>query len=410
MLTSQDMNRRRFLATAGVLAALRAETAWSLQATPPQQPRGGSGPHWRPSLDLLRTLPRLLELASVPGLALATVDEGRIFTRGFGRASLDPRRSVSDTTVFEAASLGKPVFAYAVLRLVEAGALELDRPLYEYLATPKADTARMRRVTTRHVLSQTTGLPNWRRQPGPLDPVSEPGAQYTYSGEGVFYLQRVVETITGRPIARLMREEVFDPFGMTDSSYVWRTSFDSRMAVGYDEQGGRVEIYAAMGRRAALIAQDWGTPLEEWRYAEAARAVTLINPAWPVLPIYMVPNAASSLLTTARDYVKFLARLVARPPSPGLDLAESTRAAMATPQVRINSELAWGLGWGIQQDQYGETLWHWGSNNSFRNFVVADPANYRAVVVLTNSENGPPVYQRVISSLTGHDHPAFLRA
>jgi CubicO group peptidase (beta-lactamase class C family) len=242
----------------------------------------------------------------------------------------------------------------------------------------------MRRVTTRHVLSQTTGLPNWRREPGPLQPASEPGAEYTYSGEGVFYLQRVVETITGRPIPRLMREAVFDPLGMSDSSYVWRTDFDSRMAVGYNEQGGRVEVYAAMGRRAELIAREWGTPLDEWRYAEAARAVTLINPAWPILPLYMVPNAASSLLTTVRDYAKFLAH--------------------------INSALAWGLGWGIQQDEYGETLWHWGSNNSFRNFVVADPANGRAVVVLTNSENGPPVYQRVISSLTGHDHPAFLRA
>jgi hypothetical protein len=125
-----------------------------------------------------------------------------------------------------------------------------------------------------------------------------------------------------------------------------------------------------------------GKPLEEWRYADAARTVTLINPAWPVAPLYMVPNVAASLLTTVRDYARFLARLVARPPAPGLDLAESTRATMATPQIRINR----------------------------RNFVVADPANGRAVVVVTNSENGPPVYERVIASLIGRDHPALLRA
>ena len=69
---------------------------------------------------------------------------------------------------------------------------------------------------------------------------------------------------------------------------------------------------------------------------------------------------------------------------------------MTTPQVRINSALAWGLGWGIQEDEYGRTLWHWGANNGFRNFVVADPANDRAIVVLTNSGNGPRVYERVI--------------
>jgi CubicO group peptidase (beta-lactamase class C family) len=403
------MNRRLFVSASagGILAALRTGTAWPLQAS---LPHPAIGRHWRPTLDLLRGLPRLLELASVPGLALATVDEGRVFTRGFGRASLDPRRSVSDTTLFEAASLGKPLFAYAVLRLVDAGTLALDRPLYEYLPSPEADNPRMRRVTVRHVLSQTTGLPNWRREPGPLEPAAEPGAAYAYSGEGVFYLQRVVEAVTGRPIARLMREEIFDPLDMSDSSYVWRTGFDRRMAVGYDEHGGRVEVYAAMGRRAELIAREWGKPLEEWLYADAARTVTLINSAWPVIPLYMVPNVAASLLTTVRDYARFLARLVARPPAPGLDLAQSTRAAMATPQIRINSALGWGLGWGVQEDEYGETLWHWGSNNSFRNFVVADPANGRAVVVLTNSENGPPVYERVISSLTGHDHPAFLRA
>ena len=62
--------------------------------------------------------------------------------------------------MFEAASLGKPLFAYAVLRLVDAGRFDLDRPLYDYPPVPEADTPRMRRVTARHVLSHTSGLPN----------------------------------------------------------------------------------------------------------------------------------------------------------------------------------------------------------------------------------------------------------
>jgi hypothetical protein len=70
--------------------------------------------------------------------------------------------------------------------------------------------------------------------------------------------------------------------------------------------------------------------------------------------------------------------------------------------------LFWGLGWGIQRDEHGEVLWHWGANNSFRNFVIADVPNRRAVVVFTNSENGPRLYERVIVAVTGHDHPAFL--
>jgi len=167
-------------------------------------------------------------------------------------------------------------------------------------------------------------------------------------------------------------------------------------------------VYAVIGSLAADLARKWGKPLEEWRYDDTARAVALINPKWPLLPLYMVPNVAASLLTTARDYARFLAHLVAHPLPDAVPLIPATREAMMTPQIRINSALAWGLGWGIQQDEYGTTLWQWGANNGFRNFVVADPANGRAVVVLTNSVNGPRVYERVIAAVTGHDHPAFL--
>jgi len=164
---------------------------------------------------------------------------------------------------------------------------------------------------------------------------------------------------------------------------------------------------AAIGRRTQVIAQEWGKPLVEWRYEDAARAVQLVNPQWPVLPLYMVPNAAASLLTTVSDYAKFLTQIVA-PPAKGISLSPTTRAAMTKPQIRLNSALQWGLGWGIQRDEHGEVLWHWGANNSFRNFVIADPSNGRAIVVFTNSENGPRIYERVIVAVTGHDHPAFL--
>jgi CubicO group peptidase (beta-lactamase class C family) len=399
------LSRRHFLIGGAGLAvtAARTGTLWPAQSLP-----APSGPPWQPTPTLLRNLPRLLELASVPGLAMAVVDEGRVVTRGFGEAIEETRQSVSDRTEFEAASLGKPVFAYAVLRLVDARVLDLDRPLFEYLPTPEANNPRMKQVTARHVLSHTTGLPNWRQQAGPLEPSSEPGKLFTYSGEGFFYLQRVVEAVTRKPFARVMREQVLDPLGMKDTSYVWLPEFEGRMAAGYDGQEKRLDVQAAIGRRTQQIAEQWGIPLNDWRYEEAARAVPLINPAWPPIPLYMVPNAATSLLTTISDYAKFLSRLVARPGSPGLGLRPAGRLAMMTPQIRLNSALWWGLGWGIQRDEHGDVLWHWGANNSFRNFVIADPPNHRAVVVFTNSENGPRIYERVIVAVTGHDHPAFL--
>jgi CubicO group peptidase (beta-lactamase class C family) len=262
----------------------------------------------------------------------------------------------------------------------------------------------MKRVTARQVLSHTSGLSNWRRQPSPLEPASEPGKEFRYSGEAYFYLQRVVEALSGKSFERLMREQVLDPLDMKQSGYVWRPDFEERMAAGYDGHESRVDVQAAIGRRTLVIARDWGKPLIDWRYEDSARAVQLVNPQWPVLPLYMVPNAAASLLTTVGDYAKFLTHLVAQ----GVGLSDATRTLMLTPQVRLNSALSWGLGWGIQQDEHGQLLWHWGANNSFRNFVIADPLNGRAIVVFTNSENGPRVYERVIAAVTGHDHPAFL--
>jgi CubicO group peptidase (beta-lactamase class C family) len=399
-----SLNRRHFmLGSAGaVLGAAQSRLAWPAQAS------AVVTPNWQPNAELLRQLPRLLELASVPGLALAVLDGGRLWRRGFGEAVESPARPVSEETVFEAASLGKPIFAYAVLRLSDAGVIDLDRPLYDYLPDPDANTPRMKRVTARHVLSHTTGLPNWRQQPGPLNPATDPGKQFSYSGEGFFYLQRVVESLSGVPFPRLMREQALDPLEMQRSSFVWLPEFESRMAAGYDGRENRLDVQAAIGRRTLAIAGEWGKPLSEWRYEDSARAVPLVNPQWPMLPLYMVPNAAASLLTTVGDYAKFLAGVVASPSASGLDLKEATRRAMATPQVRLNSALQWGLGWGIQRDEYGEVLWHWGANNSFRNFVIADPAHGRAIVVFTNSENGPRIYERVIVAVTGHDHAAFL--
>src|SRR5215203_987041 len=398
------LTRRNFLvgSTGAVLATARVGAAWPAQAA-----FSRTSPNWQPNADLLRNLPRLLELASVPGLAMAVIEGKRVWRRGFGKAIEEPAQSVSEETVFEAASLGKPVFAYAVLRLVDAGVLDLDHPLYEYLPTPDANNPRMKRVTARHVLSHTTGLPNWRQQPSPLEPSEDPGKKFSYSGEGYFYLQRVVEALTNKPFPRFMREQVFDPLDMKQSSYVWLPGFDERMAAGYDGQEKRLDVQAAIGRRTQAVADDWRKPLVEWRYEDSARAVQLVNPQWPVLPLYMVPNAAASLLTTVSDYAKFLTQIVSSS-NTAINLSPGTRKEMLKPQVRLNSALHWGLGWGIQRDEHGEVLWHWGANNSFRNFVIADAVNGQAIVVFTNSENGPRIYERVIVAVTGHDHPAFL--
>jgi CubicO group peptidase (beta-lactamase class C family) len=108
---------------------------------------------------------------------------------------------VNDLTLYEAASITKPVFAFAVQRLAERGVIDLDKPLYLYL--PYEDIAyddRYKLMTARHVLTHRTGFPNWRsmNEDGKLNLKFTPGTGYGYSGEGFEYLKMVIEKITGK--------------------------------------------------------------------------------------------------------------------------------------------------------------------------------------------------------------------
>ena len=399
------MDRREF--AGGGLAALAAmllPQELSRRALVPAAVRGSP---WTPRDMLLAEIPTLMELALVPGLAFAVVDGTRVSTYVFGQSRRELLLDVTAETEFEAASLGKPVFAAAILRLVDAGALALDRPLGSYASLPDITDSRTRAITVRQVLSHTTGLPNWRQAPGPLVPEVDPGSRFTYSGEGIFYLQRVVEHVTGKPIEHVMREQVLDPLGMTASSCVWRHAFEQTMATGYDERGVALEVYAAIGRRLEPLAARWGLPMADWRYDDAVRALKEAFPELPVLGQFLVPNVAGSLLTTVGDYSRFLGAMLTDEGGP-LAFTPATWRAMFTRQVDLNSALSWGLGWGLEHEGEDDLIWHWGANGSFRNFALADRRRRRAVVVLTNSANGPKLYQRIITSITGHDHPAFL--
>src|SRR5688500_14016344 len=114
---------------------------------------------------LEQMIPHLMTEADIPGLSVALIRDSKIiWTHGFGVTNSETKAPVNASTVFEAASLTKPVFAYAVLRLVDSGKLDLDTPLVKYLPGryDVGDDSRLDQITARHVLSHTTGFPNWR--------------------------------------------------------------------------------------------------------------------------------------------------------------------------------------------------------------------------------------------------------
>jgi CubicO group peptidase (beta-lactamase class C family) len=152
---------------------------------------------------------------NIPGVSLALIKDGKVvYHKTYGVKNSISKEPLNDSTLFEAASITKPVFAYAVQRLAERGVIDLDKPLYQYLPFKDIEyDERYKLITARHVITHRTGFPNWRSG-DKLVINFTPGTQYSYSGEGFQYLQAVVEKITGKGVEQVLKEEVLDPLGM----------------------------------------------------------------------------------------------------------------------------------------------------------------------------------------------------
>ncbi|MCP4201768.1 MAG: serine hydrolase [bacterium] len=344
-----------------------------------------------PIAALERSIPEIMNKAGVPGVSSAILGEGKVAWVGsFGVRSTASGETADSETVFAAASLSKPLFAYLVMLLAQEGTLELDRPFEDYLGRPigehprYADLAGDERtglITARHALSHTIGFPNWRflTDDGKLGFLVDPGTRFNYSGEGIALLQKVVEKVTGRGLEELARDKVFSPLGMSRTSYVWQAEFEDNHAVPHDE---------------------FERPKRLNRRREA--------------------DAAGSMMTTAGDYARFLA---------GLLRAEGARRetveAMLTPQVMINSQqmfgprswqqttanepiaLAWGLGWGRFDTGRGRAFFHTGHDFGWQNYTVTHADEGVGVVFLSNSDNFESIAREMVAAALGDELSPF---
>ncbi len=350
----------------------------------------------------------LMESAGVPSFAMVRVQGGRVthLTRGVRRKG-DPAPT-SPETVYAAASLSKVVFAYAFLGLVHEGVLSLDRPVAEYLDLPNPTDPRARTITARHLLSHSSGWRNWRNSAtDSLVATFDPGTRWLYSGEGYYLLQRIMEKVTGKAMSLVCRERVFEPLGMTRSSLAGLEALDPHMASGHNVDG---EPRPPFGRptqlelRRQMTAR--GLTTEHARVEDAEAAMRVAEPALPVLPNFLAPNAAASLVTTSADFGKFLAHVLQAPRLGGMPAAIATQ--MFAPQVRRNAAIQWGLGVGLETIGGRNVGWQWGDNPGFKNFVYIDLSGGDAAAIFTNGDRGARIYERVLRTMTGIDHPAFI--
>jgi CubicO group peptidase (beta-lactamase class C family) len=327
---------------------------------------------------LEKDIPRLLQLSDVPGLSIALIRGGQlVWTGTFGYANDSTRKPVTASTVFEAASLSKPVFAYAVLKLVDEGKLNLDSPLNKYLGSnyDVVNDDRINLITARRVLSHTSGFPNWRDNDGTKTLLIHftPGEKFSYSGEGMVYLSKVVERITGMKFESFMQQYALQPLGMTASSYIWRNRFDSLKAYRHDLLGN------LSGRNQPADGRED--------------------------PLHDDGNAAASLQTTASDYARFLVAVLN-----GTGLKKETWKQMLTPQIRVDQKypaVAWGLGVGLETLPEGEYFWHWGDNGDAKAYLTAFLPDKNAVVYFADGANGLAFTKEILDDAIGGDHPAL---
>jgi len=148
------------------------------------------------SSELKEKIPDLMERALIPGLSMAVIRDGKIFwLREFGIKNVETGESVADDTVFEAASLSKPVFAYGVMKLVDQGELDLDKPLVDIVSRSylervdpryKTDDERFSLITARMVLTHSTGFPTGSMA-GPYPSLFNPVRNSAIRGKPLIY-------------------------------------------------------------------------------------------------------------------------------------------------------------------------------------------------------------------------------
>lgn len=379
-----NMRRRGFLVQSG-------RTAFCFSFLPvvgclarKMPPRSDAPPLGTLIAHMEKQIPQWLEESKVPGLSMAVIKDAKLaWRRGFGVKVNGSKEPVDDDTMFEAASMSKPVFAYVVMKLCEKGVLNLDTPLTKQTSERFLEgDPRLELITARHVLSHTSGLQDWRSGREPLRIHFTPGEKWLYSGEGYYYLQSVVTHRTGRvdrkdcarfeddlevcatDIDAFINANLFIPFGMHSTGYIQNDTFARRMAQPHDATG-TCKPQEKKASRASMT-----------RYA-----------------------SAGALITTPTDYAKFLIEVIDPRPSDAFRLKKESINEMLRPHVKLEGQYpsSWALGWQIFHNPNRDFIYHGGDNAGFHCGALASVAGRCGYVVMTNGDNGPDVLKKLVT-------------
>lgn len=300
-----------------------------------------------------------LKSNNIPTVGLGVINEGKLQQiKVYG--NLKKGKIAPYNTLFNVASLTKPITAIITLKLVSLGKWNLDEPIYNYWVDQDvANDPNLKKLTTRHILSHQTGFTNWRgnNKDRKLHFEFEPGTKYQYSGEGFEYLRKALENKFHKTLDQLASELIFKPLQMDDTEFFWSKKTDeSRFAIGYNN---KAVAYETIKNKTA--------------------------------------NGADELLTTIEDYSKFLVSVMN---SEGL--SKKVFDDMTTNQVETKNGKHFGLGFEIYDLGNEEfALSHGGSDNGVQTIVFIFPKTKKGILIFTNVDDGYKVYEKILSHYLG---------
>jgi len=311
---------------------------------------------------------RWMKLRRIPALGIGIIADGKIQQiKVFGNLVKD--KPAPTNTLWNVASLTKPVTALVALKLVEMGQWSLDEPISKYYTdSDVAQEPFAKKLTTRIILSHQTGFPNWRSKStnGKLAFEFEPGTKFQYSGEGYEYLRKALEKKIKKPFHYLAQELIFKPLQMNDTQFFWDSTTDeSRFAQWHNGTG---DVYKTYKNTTS--------------------------------------NAADDLLTTVEDYSKFMLHVLK-----GGGLSAKLNNEISAKQVKINNYKHFGLGWWIDNNINGNgdfAMVHGGDDIGLHTIAFIVPKTQRGLLIFTNCDNGTDVFAEILVRFLGKDGQGIL--